>query len=330
MTADAKASMQKMARELLQSGNVQFVLGYRQVPGRFTTTPFYARTPKDADLLHWGPNCTSNLVTFALAHLKRKPARGEKPDTRPVVVVAKPCDGKSVIALLQEHQFDREKMMVIGMPCSGQADSELLESALDGKDICGGEVSLIGNDCSIEANGKLHTIPLGDVRQAKCGECDSHNPTITDVDVGPQVNDPPGDDPPPYRDVEEMDPDQRWEMWERELSKCIRCYACRNACPMCYCEECIAEKRFPPWIGKSHHLPDNIMWNVLRAIHLAGRCIDCGECDRACPMDIPLRKINRKLQDVVKDKYGYVPGKDPETPSFVTTFDLDDEEEFIK
>lgn len=122
---------------------------------------------------------------------------------------------------------------------------------------------------------------------------------------------------------------ERWSFWQKELSKCIKCYACRQVCPLCYCRQCIADKNQPQWIPTSPHFTGNFFWNITRAYHLAGRCIDCGECERACPMGIPLMLLNKKIKQIIKDKFDYVPGIDPEVSPPLATFKEDDKENFI-
>lgn len=131
------------------------------------------------------------------------------------------------------------------------------------------------------------------------------------------------------KDLEAKSSEERWVFWEKELSKCIKCYACRQVCPLCYCRQCIADKNQPQWIPTSPHFAGNFLWNITRAYHLAGRCIDCGECERACPVGIPLMLLNKKIEQIIKDKFDYIPGFDPEAVPPLATYKEDDKENFI-
>ncbi|MBN1584403.1 MAG: 4Fe-4S dicluster domain-containing protein [Anaerolineae bacterium] len=131
-------------------------------------------------------------------------------------------------------------------------------------------------------------------------------------------------------ELESMSLSERAAWWDNEFSKCIRCYACRQVCPFCYCEQCIADENQPQWIDKSPSRANNTAWNLIRAYHLVGRCTGCGECDRVCPVKIPLRLINHKMVVEIKEAFGYVSGVDADQEPALAAFQPGDVVPFIR
>ena len=129
--------------------------------------------------------------------------------------------------------------------------------------------------------------------------------------------------------IEAMSPAERFEFWKAQFSKCIKCYACRQACPMCYCKRCIVDVNQPQLINTSSHTLGNFEWNIVRAFHLAGRCAACGACDRACPVNIPLRLINYRMGKEVKEAFNYYAGECSDQQPVLASFSQDDPETFI-
>ncbi|MCF8215952.1 MAG: 4Fe-4S dicluster domain-containing protein [Chlorobium sp.] len=129
--------------------------------------------------------------------------------------------------------------------------------------------------------------------------------------------------------IENMSAEERFAFWQAEFSKCIKCYACRQVCPMCYCKRCIVDNNQPQWVHTSSHTLGNFEWNLVRAFHLSGRCVECGGCDRACPVNIPLRLINRKMAAEVLDAFDHFSGMSPDQETVLANFRKDDPETFI-
>jgi ferredoxin len=139
--------------------------------------------------------------------------------------------------------------------------------------------------------------------------------------------------PDRYKDLldelNKLTPEEKFAYWQKELSKCIKCYACRQACPMCYCTRCSVEVNQPQWIPVKADIHGNMEWHILRAMHLAGRCISCGECGRACPVGIPCNLLTMHLVDSVHDYFGVYAGTSDKMSSVLSTYEPNDKESFI-
>lgn len=122
----------------------------------------------------------------------------------------------------------------------------------------------------------------------------------------------------------------RWEYWQGQFSRCIKCYACRAACPLCYCSQCIVEVNQPQWIPVLPHAWGSMEWHLVRAMHLAGRCVDCKECARACPVGIPVDLLNHVLREEIASQFGTRAGLSATASYALSTFDRRDREDFIR
>jgi formate dehydrogenase (coenzyme F420) beta subunit len=285
--------LREKAKELLKNGTVKVVIGYVEGANPKRTKPFIARTPEDADKLVFNNFCVNNLAVY----LTRK----EFKRNGVVGIVAKGCDVRAIVQLIQENQINKDDVYIIGMNCNGvvqQLDQEFSSETIATKCL----------SCQVKTPHLHHTL-------------------IGSVTESPQRNDTHFE---LMQKLEAMSAEERWSFWEAEFEKCVKCYACRQACPLCYCERCIADKTVPRWIESSAHTRGNFAWNIIRAFHLAGRCIGCNECERACPAEIPLSLLNRKMGMTASKEFNYVPGMGLDTPTLVGNYDVNDREDFIK
>jgi formate dehydrogenase subunit beta len=297
----------------LQSGEVEVFIGYEASSLPLQATPAFIRKPDDVQRLIWDATCENNLVAFL------KQYRGKK-----VGLMVKGCDSRALIGLMREGQIVRENLRIIGVSCPGVVDVKKVALALatTPEDI-DGQV----NGADITANGEQ--LALNDVMFDVCLDCQHHNPVVYDLLMGDQVSDPAEEPFQKVHEIEALTAEQRWARFSSELSKCNLCYACRNACPFCYCTVCFVDKTTPRWFSATTEAKDIQFYQMIRTFHLAGRCTGCGACTRACPQGINLRLMLDKLRLDVWELYGDDAGVDPQAKPPLTTYREDDDNSFI-
>lgn len=283
------------ALELLANGTVDRVLGWKAGEFDYDVTPavFGSADEIEKDFV-WNDFCGANFSKYLI----KETAKSENK----VAVFLKPCDTYSFNQLLTEHRFDREKVYAVGVPCNGMIDINKIKSNVEG-------ISAIR-----EENGKVIADTLYDgaveferdgVLPDRCLNCKSKKHVAYDELLGEdgEVLDSSRFDE--VEKLEKMTPDERFAFWQNELSRCIRCNACRDVCPACTCEKCVFDN---PNSGVENKAASNSfeekMFHIIRAFHVAGRCTDCGECSRVCPQHIPLHLLNRKFIKDIDDFYG--------------------------
>lgn len=130
--------------------------------------------------------------------------------------------------------------------------------------------------------------------------------------------------------IANMSREERWAFWQAEFSRCIKCFACRAACPMCYCTKCVVECNQPQWVAVPSHPLGVMEWHIVRAMHLAGRCVSCNACSTACPVDIPLNLLTQYVTQKVDAEFGQRAGTSANKDFALSTFKPEDKEEFIR
>lgn len=266
--------VKEIASGLLSKGQVDVFLAWEKGDRDYLTRPLAARTAEEAEKIVFDEYSIHNLSNYLLKFRDSQEKIG---------LVVKGCDSRGVIRLLEDNQFSRDRLYIVGVCCPGMKDPLK----------------------AIKRNSGLLQDIAADDKADKCSNCAYPNPLIYDELLGseqePKMK---GERQAKIQEIENMSPDQRYEFFRENFERCIRCYACRQACVACNCRVCIFDEMRPQWVGRENNETDNMMYHLVRAYHMAGRCVECGECERVCPVDIPLMLINSKLAKDANEFFG--------------------------
>jgi len=334
------------AATLLAEGKVKAVIGYRRGSAGLLAEPCVIDQPADVAMLIWDPGCVHNLALH-LVKDKKAQAASKTADKRPLAVVAKGCDSRAVAVLLQENFFKREEVVVIGVSCEGTGvvDARKLAAKLKGR--TASLVEFDGTDrFKVTIANTESTVPAAEILADRCLECRAPSPVLNDVLFGSAVEERELAMPfTAVKAAEAASEEERWANWEHHFDRCLRCFACRSVCPLCYCPECVVDSTSfvitaetsaedkanrVRWCERSAGSGESALYHLTRAMHLAGRCVDCGECERVCPVNIPLRLLNTKLEMEAFEMFEYQAGRDVSQASLLSSFRDEDPNSFVR
>ena len=232
------------AVELLQNGTVDRVLGWQAGEFDYDITPAVFETPEQLkQSFVWGDFCGANFSKYLIQQAQNTASK--------VLAFLKPCDTYSFNQLLTEHRFDREKVYAVGVSCNGMLDINKIKQRAEGV------LSVLskGDTVTVKTlyDGELE-LPFTDLLAERCQSCKSKKHVAYDELLGTdgEVLDSTRFDE--VARLEKMTPDERYAFWQGELSRCIRCNACRDVCPACTCEKCVFDN---PNSGVENKSPAN-------------------------------------------------------------------------
>lgn len=265
------ANIIEVAKELLESGKVSLVVGYRNSINN-EAIPFFAENASMADKLILDNRCTQNLTHYLY--------KSEIESFKNVAVVVNARGVMTIIQLLSERQLKRITTTAIVF------DEEK-------------NISVLTTPEEFEAFLAAHPV----------SQRESDKEFIELINALPR--------------------EKRWDFWVAKLSACVKCYACRASCPLCYCTRCAIEDNRPQWIKASSGGQGNMEWHISHAMHLVGRCTNCAECSRVCPVGIPTHIFTSMMNADMEEQFGVKPGTKVNPAFVLNTYKLEDKENFI-
>lgn len=305
------------AKRVLREGIVDVVVGFKPGDSPLHPQPAFFRNEDEVEELIHNGLCKNNLANY----LTRLPKQ-EK-----VGMLVRGCENRSVNSLIVESQKERDDLYLIGVPCEGIIDwRQIVEQA-------GEHISLVEESetlVTVHTPAGVNSFNRFELLHESCQRCLYRNPISADIVIGdPVANGSLDPVAQKVKDFENQDIEARYAFFQKEAERCIRCYACREACPSCYCTECFVDHNAPRWT-ESGATPAGMQgWQIVRAFHQSGRCTSCGACERACPMDIKMTYLTEKLNHDMREKYNFECGMDAETKPPFQTVTLDDKNRFF-
>jgi ferredoxin len=276
--------LRQIAAEFLGRAEARCFIGWEELPAGPGTRPAVLSAPGQTERLTWNNACHANPTMYLPRFRERDGVVG---------LAVKGCDARALRELIRSGQVTRDKVFVVGIPCTGLEDR-------DG------------------------------VLLRRCHGCRYPVDFEYDVELGPMETPDLPQRPAHDEDLGTMSREERRAFWEIELDKCIRCEACRRICYACFCPQCIFECTEPRWVSKRADRGEKLFYHAVRALHLAGRCIGCDECAWVCPVGVRLDLLNRALREGTLELFGYDgAGVHDEEPP-LRTFSPDDPDPFAE
>ncbi|HOD75449.1 MAG TPA: Coenzyme F420 hydrogenase/dehydrogenase, beta subunit C-terminal domain, partial [Syntrophorhabdaceae bacterium] len=229
--------------------DVEAVICWQEGFDKLNVTPIFITSPEQAEKVVWNPLCAQNLASYLPSQKKK------------VAVAVKGCDSRTIVQYMQEGLIDRNNVVIIGIPCKGIISKKKVQKAIGNEPV--EDVSFTEGSVKVKTPSGEKTFAIADVCPSKCTSCQYPTPIVYDqLTADPIQSDKPAESV--YADVAELEGktlEERKAYFLSQFDKCIRCYACRNACPMCVCQDsCIAETRDPHWITQKLSLDEKLMF----------------------------------------------------------------------
>ena len=260
--------IREIAAKLFAEGKIDVFVGYRTTGFDDNLVPALITGPEQVDSLVFTEKSVFNLVNY----LKTEHTRRKR-----VGLVVKGCDSRSLNLMLTESQVKRENLYVVGIRCEGVTDDK-------------GQKMQNCVDCMVP------DAVVADVTLTPSG-------TLTGSEAAPPASIGAYKVNADVAQLAAMPLAERTAYFEEVFENCIRCNACRHSCPLCYCAKCCIDQETSTLYHGANTTSSAFHALMTWSLHLAGRCVDCRNCEKACPSHLPLHLLHKQNEQVIFENF---------------------------
>jgi formate dehydrogenase (coenzyme F420) beta subunit len=341
---DVVGSTNDFLRHLLSSGILQALVVPQNTPSKKVAFPVLISDPKKLHADIFAPVLPTSTATIVSKMTK------VQPPSKPIGVVMRPCQIRALIELVKLNQASLTNIVIIGVDCPGtfpintytefpekktpmqflleawmkksdEAEKYLRSACRVCKDpipsnadiVLGFYGADIEKEIFVEAHSEVGKSILKEVSLEDEKEEKNREKAVKEI----------RDEKDKKRAMflKEKDGIKGIEKIAEFFDKCVNCHNCRQACPICYCKECLFDSsvfdaeaykflRRAETKGLFKMPNDALLFQLGRMNHMILSCVECGLCEQACPNNIPLMEVFIPVAENTQKEFDYHPGKD--------------------
>lgn len=288
-------AIQEVARGMLASGLVDRVLTFAKGLDEKDLLPVFIDKADDV-----GNMALNAYVPYSLSRFARDYGEGK------LAVIGRTCDIRALLELRKRNGLNGADLLTVGIVCSETPDRpNCLRCEYRVPFMADLSCVLAEDGTLVEATGDkgAEVLDVGSFEELSPPNQAFDAEAARQVALAEQAA---------AFELQQASPAERLAYWFGQFDKCIKCFGCRNSCPLCYCKDCVLEA--DRGLVPGGEIAPPRLFHLTRLAHVADSCLNCGQCEAACPMGIPIAKLYHMLNKELSAVFGFTPGINADLP----------------